>query len=77
MRCVPWPGTSFAESGHKFGDPISADMLSELDATGWELYHVADDVAETTNLAERGGRLIAMITLWYNEARQIQRPADR
>jgi len=65
----PWPGTSFAESTHKFGDPISADMLSALDATGWELYHVAEDVAETTNLADQErARLIAMITLWYNEA---------
>ena len=65
----PWPGTSFAESDHKFGDPISADMLSELDATGWELYHVAEDVAETTNLAaQERARLIAMVTLWYSEA---------
>ena len=65
----PWPGTSFAESGRTFGDPITADRLSELDAGGWELYHVAEDVAETTNLAEQEpARLIAMITLWYNEA---------
>ena len=65
----PWPGPSFAESTHKFGDAITSDMLSELDAGGWELYHVAEDVAETANLAaaERS-RLIAMITLWYNEA---------
>ena len=65
----PWPGTSFAESTHTFGDPITADMLSELDAGGWELYRVAEDVAETTNLADQEpARLIAMITLWYNEA---------
>jgi arylsulfatase len=65
----PWPGTSFVESGRKFGDPITAEMLSELDAGGWELYHVAEDVAETTNLADQEpARLIAMITLWYNEA---------
>ncbi|MGV1006761.1 MAG: arylsulfatase, partial [Candidatus Nanopelagicales bacterium] len=65
----PWPGPSFAESTHKFGDPITAEMLSELDAGGWELYHVAEDVAETTNLAAtEPARLIAMITLWYNEA---------
>ena len=65
----PWPGTSFAESGRTFGDPITADRLSELDAGGWELYHVAEDVAETTNLADQEpARLIAMITLWYNEA---------
>ncbi len=65
----PWPGASFTESGHKFGDVITADMLNELDANGWELYHVTDDVAETTNLAavERA-RLIAMIGMWYTEA---------
>ena len=38
----PWPGPSFAEAGMPFGQPISAQKLSELDATGWELYHVAD-----------------------------------
>ncbi len=65
----PWPGASFTESGRKFGDPLSAAMLTELDATGWELYHVAEDVAETRNLADQErGRLIAMIGLWYNEA---------
>ncbi|HME49302.1 arylsulfatase [Mycobacterium sp.] len=65
----PWPGTSFAESEHKFGDAITADMLTDLDATGWELYHVAQDVAETTNLADQErARLIAMISMWYTEA---------
>ncbi len=65
----PWPGTSFAESGRKFGDVITADMLTELDATGWELYHVDEDYAETTNLAEQErARLIAMIGMWYTEA---------
>ena len=42
----PWPGPSFTEAGTGFGNPISADTLSELDATGWELYHVAEDFAE-------------------------------
>ena len=65
----PWPGTSFAESGRKFGDVITAEMLTELDATGWELYHVDEDYAETTNLADRErARLIAMIGMWYTEA---------
>ncbi len=65
----PWPGTSFAESGRKFGDVITAEMLTELDATGWELYHVDEDYAETTNLADRERtRLIAMIGMWYTEA---------
>jgi arylsulfatase A-like enzyme len=30
----PWPGTSFTESGRKFGTPITYDMLTELDAKG-------------------------------------------
>jgi len=65
----PWPGTSFSESGRRFGDPISYDQLIELDAHGWELYNIDDDFAETNNLAatERD-RLIAMIGMWYVEA---------
>jgi arylsulfatase A-like enzyme len=65
----PWPGPSFAEAGTGFGNPISADELTELDATGWELYHVAEDFAETKNVAaENRDRLIAMIATWYVEA---------
>jgi arylsulfatase len=65
----PWPGTSFVESGLGFGAPISYDKLIELDAKGWELYHVAEDFAETKNLADtERDRLIAMIGMWYVEA---------
>ena len=65
----PWPGPSFAEAGTGFGNPISADKLTELDATGWELYHVAEDFAETKDLAaENRDKLIAMIATWYVEA---------
>ncbi len=65
----PWPGPSFKEAGMGFGTPMTGDRLTELDAKGWELYHVAEDVAETENLADaERGRLIAMIGLWYNEA---------
>jgi arylsulfatase A-like enzyme len=65
----PWPGASFTESGRQFGAEITADLLSELDAAGWELYHVAEDFAETRNLAaEERSRLISMISLWYVEA---------
>src|SRR5579871_1682866 len=65
----PWPGASFKESGKTFGAPITHEMLRELDAKGWELYHVAEDAAETRNLAvEERGRLIEMIAMWYNEA---------
>jgi arylsulfatase len=65
----PWPGPSFTEAGVGFGQPISAEKLSELDAAGWELYHVAEDPAENHNVAgEYRDRLIAMIATWYVEA---------
>jgi len=65
----PWPGPSFTEAGVGFGQPISSEKLSELDATGWELYHVAEDPAENHNVAaEHRDRLIALIATWYAEA---------
>src|SRR5690606_19995017 len=65
----PWPGPSFAEAEHAFGSPITADMLVELDAKGWELYHVDKDWTETENVAEENrSRLIEMIAIWYTEA---------
>ena len=67
----PWPGTSFTESGlavRRADRPTT--KLTELDAKGWELYHVAEDFAE--NHEPRGARtateLIAMIGMWYVEA---------
>ena len=65
----PWPGTSFTESGRQFGTPIPAETLTELDATGWELYHVAEDSTENHNVAaDNRPRLIEMIAQWYVEA---------
>jgi len=67
----PWPGQSFIESGRFFGAPLNHDELVALDADGWELYHVAEDFAETRNLAgdpAHRGRLIEMINQWYVEA---------
>ncbi len=65
----PWPGTSFVESGRTFGTPITFDMLTDLDAHGWELYNLNEDFAETNDLAEtERSRLIAMIGMWYTEA---------
>jgi arylsulfatase A-like enzyme len=65
----PWPGPSFAEAGMPWGQPITEEALAKLDATGWELYHVAEDFAETKNVAaENRDRLIAMIGTWYVEA---------
>ena len=65
----PWPGTSFIESGKTFGTPLTADMLTELDEKGWEIYNLSEDFAETNNLAAKEkGRLISMIGMWYAEA---------
>ncbi|MBO0744579.1 MAG: sulfatase-like hydrolase/transferase, partial [Candidatus Dormibacteraeota bacterium] len=67
-----WPGPTFTEAaqkGRRFGAPISAATLVDLDATGWELYHVAEDPTESTNLAgEHRDKLIELIGRWYVEA---------
>ena len=65
----PWPGPSFKEAGKPLGAPISAETLAELDAHGWELYHVAKDIAENHNIAaDNREKLINMIATWYVEA---------
>ncbi|HEU6445855.1 MAG TPA: arylsulfatase [Gaiellaceae bacterium] len=65
----PWPGPSFTEAGVGFGQAIPAEKLVELDATGWELYHVAEDFAENHNVAEEHrDKLIELIGTWYVEA---------
>ena len=65
----PWPGPSFTEAGMPFGQPISAQTLTSLDTTGWELYHVAEDFAENHNVAaENPEKLTELIGTWYVEA---------
>ena len=65
----PWPGPSFTEAGAFFGEPIPSEKLTELDASGWELYHVEEDWAENHNIAEEHrDKLIEMIAQWYVEA---------
>ncbi|MFP2931420.1 arylsulfatase [Pyxidicoccus sp. 3LG] len=66
----PFPGPSFTEAGEGFGESkLTEDRLRQLDATGWELYHVDEDPTETRNLAEaRRDKLIEMIATWYVEA---------
>jgi arylsulfatase len=49
--------------------PSTRTKLTELDATGWELYHVDEDYAENDNLAAtHRAKLIEMIATWYVEA---------
>lgn len=67
-----FPGPSYAEGaerGRKFGDEITSEILDDLDANSWELYHIAEDPAECHNLADRHpAKLKEMISRWYVEA---------
>ena len=67
-----FPGPSFAEAAEKgrfFGGPLTADVVADLDANGWELYHLAVDPAENHDLAdEQPDKLREMIALWYDQA---------
>jgi arylsulfatase A-like enzyme len=66
----PVPGPSFAEAGMGFGEMVITEAkLRELDAEGWELYHVAEDFSETKDVAAQNRpKLIEMIATWYAEA---------
>ena len=65
----PYPGPSFKESTVPLGTAIDEKKLRELDAKGWELYHVDEDFAENENVAEiHRDKLIEMIAMWYVEA---------
>lgn len=69
----PFVGPSFAEAlteSRVFGlTDLTGELLDHLDATAWELYHVAEDPGETRDLAAtEPERLQAMIARWYAEA---------
>ena len=68
----PWPGTSFTEAAKKdrrFGSPIDNAVLADIESHDWELYHIAEDYAETRNLAAANrDKLIEMIGRWWTEA---------
>jgi arylsulfatase len=67
-----FPGPSYAEGaarGLHLGDEITPELLDDLDANGWELYHIAKDPAEVHNLAAKMPEKRAeMIARWYVEA---------
>ncbi|MEA2000384.1 MAG: arylsulfatase [Actinomycetota bacterium] len=67
-----FPGSSFAEAAEKgryFGGPLTAEVLADLDATGWELYHLPEDPAENHNLADSNPeKMREMVERWYDEA---------
>jgi arylsulfatase len=67
-----WPGPNYTEAakkGLKLGDAITAEVLDELDASKWELYHITEDPTESHNLADQHPvKLREMIARWYVEA---------
>ena len=68
----PWPGPSFTEAakkGRAFGSPIPNQVLADIEANDWELYHTDKDFSECHNLAsENRDKLIEMIGRWWAEA---------
>ena len=76
-----WPGSSYADGatkGRKLGDDISPEMLDELDATGWELFHIAEDPSEARDVAaEQPEKLREMIARWCVGGGQVPRAAAR
>ncbi len=68
----PWPGPTFTEAaakGRKLGDPITSEVLDELDGTAWELYDIANDPTEAHDVAAaHPERVRELIDLWYAEA---------
>jgi arylsulfatase len=71
-----WPGPSYAEGaqkGRNLGDEITVEILDDLDAHGWELFHIAEDPAETNNVAgQYPEKLHEMIARWWVEAGKYQ-----
>ena len=72
----PWPGPNFTEAtamGRRLGDPITPEILEQLDANGWELYDINEDPTESANVAaEHPDQLRALIALWWEEAEKYK-----
>jgi len=64
-----WKAVTFHALGNMYDDGLDADAPFDDDV--WELYHVADDLSETNDLAEQEPeRLAEMVELWWTEARR-------
>ena len=75
-RCAASPAPAMLKGprkGRSLGDEITPEVLDDLDANGWELYHIAEDPTESHNLAEQHPeKLREMIARWYVEAGKYQ-----
>ena len=54
------------ELGRKLGDPITPEVLEELDRSGWELYLMADDPSESHDLAAEHPEIVReLVERWW------------
>jgi arylsulfatase len=66
-----WKAVTYHPVGPLYGDGL--DPNAPFDDDVWELYHVAEDLSETRDLAaEHPERLVNMIERWWEEARRNQ-----
>jgi arylsulfatase A-like enzyme len=64
-----WKAVTFHALGNIYDDGLDADAPFDDDV--WELYHVAEDLSESHDLAaQEPDRLARMIDLWWEEARR-------
>jgi arylsulfatase len=72
----PWPAPNFttaAQTGRKLGQPITPEVLEELDRSGWELYRMTDDPTESRDVAaEHPEKLRELVALWWQEAERYK-----
>jgi arylsulfatase len=72
----PWPAPNFttaAQTGRRLGQPITPEILEELDRSGWELYRMTDDPTESRDVAaEHPEKLRELVELWWQEAERYK-----
>ena len=72
----PWPAPNFttaAQIGRKLGQPITPEILDELDRSGWELYSMTDDPTESRDVAaEHPEKVRELVALWWQEAEKYK-----
>ncbi|HEV3225258.1 MAG TPA: arylsulfatase [Acidimicrobiales bacterium] len=65
-----WKAVTFKPLGPLYDDSLDPDALFEDDV--WELYHVADDLSESNDVADQHpDRLKAMVELWWEQAERF------
>jgi arylsulfatase A-like enzyme len=72
----PWPAPNYTEAaqlGRAVGSPITPEALEQLDREEWELYDMAGDPTESSNVAaEHPDRLRDMVARWWEEAEKYK-----